>query len=626
MTIRGSRTAAAGIGAASAGMDVAFTISAFLLGQPKFLFLVALVMAAQLFAVLNLLSPVSLSTEGGEIIYRARWRQRRLALSEIATCTLVGGSWVFSASSGAQLLTVQILRFKADDIAVFCGQAGISLTAPVDRPVDQRRRDVRSAKNTRAWGVGLGVVLLGGSMLMIYAQFGAQDAMRRYQAAPTCTQAAPTTSTCRLQTSARVTSVERHSTYATLHLTPLTSGGDYLVALDYPNPSTGDVVDVEVWSGKVVLVSGRKSGGNPTLDPNLNLNGLIAIPSLFALICLVGAGIGQYQLVTARAGLRAAAGAEVGSVGPVEKINPDATIPASNLPPCGILHQPKELLYVHEDPRTVTTAIVVTSVVAAVLLAGLVALAVYISPPIFGGIAAVGLVFYSIQLVGQLREIRFGGLFADDLHVGKVATDWLGRFERKVFDRTAVLEVTVETGKISVVGVDGSTLFWTSLLSASEMNRYADFLGVRVVRDVAPAPDGIAVPPVQTRIGVLPLPVRRAAGIMQAIGGLCVGLGLLNLVRIPGTPADRLGGLLLLLGALCVYGGILYVLGLMLARGRPHSRELAVFGGGAATAGFLASWFVATGNPMVVAVMAVLMVPVYLLSLYWLRKPGESRP
>ena len=174
-------------------------------------------------------------------------------------------------------------------------------------------------------------------------------------------------------------------------------------------------------------------------------------------------------------------------MGPVEKINPDATIPASNLPPCGILHQPKELLYVHEDPRTVTTAIVVTSVVAAVLLAGLVALAVYISPPIFGGIAAVGLVFYSIQLVGQLREIRFGGLFADDLHVGKVATDWLGRFERKVFDRTAVLEVTVETGKISVVGVDGSTLFWTSLLSASEMNRYADFLGVRVVRDVAPA-------------------------------------------------------------------------------------------------------------------------------------------
>ncbi|TMC81416.1 MAG: hypothetical protein E6J08_07670, partial [Chloroflexi bacterium] len=164
MTIRGSRTAAAGIGAASAGMDVAFTISAFLLGQPKFLFLVALVMAAQLFAVLNLLSPVSLSTEGAEIIYRARWRQRRLALSEIATCTLVGGSWVFSASSGAQLLTVQILRFKADDIAVFCGQAGISLTAPVDRPVDQRRRDVRSAKNTRAWGVGLGVVLLGGSM------------------------------------------------------------------------------------------------------------------------------------------------------------------------------------------------------------------------------------------------------------------------------------------------------------------------------------------------------------------------------------------------------------------------------------------------------------------------------
>ena len=84
--------------------------------------------------------------------------------------------------------------------------------------------------------------------------------------------------------------------------------------------------------------------------------------------------------------------------------------------------------------------------------------------------------------------------------------------------------------------------------------------------------------------------------------------------------------MLLLLGALCVYGGILYVLGLMLARGRPHSRELAVFGGGAATAGFLASWFVATGNPMVVAVMAVLMVPVYLLSLYWLRKPGESRP
>jgi hypothetical protein len=608
-------------------MLVVLALSAVLLRQPSLLTLLAFVVAAEVYAVAMLLRPMSLSVEGSELVYRGTRSEKRISRSEIASCQQVGQGWAFSDSAGAQLLTVQSLRFNETAISALCSQAGIAYNGPSQRPVDKALRDLSSGKGIRAWGVGLGLVFVIGTGGLIYVQFHSQQTIRQYEAAPTCTNGAPGTATCRLQTRARVTSIERRQTYAVLHMTLLNSGGDYVADLSYPNPNTDDLVEVEVWSGQVTVVNGRPTGNNPQRDPNANLNGAIGVVALFGFVCVVMAAAGQYQVTRTRAAVRVAAGAESGSARPVEKVHPDTTMHGVDLPPCGILHQPKEQLYLHEDPRNVRTAIVIASVVFAVLLAGLVALAIYVSVPIFGGLAVLLGVFYAIQLVGQLRELRFGGLYADDLHVAKITTDWLGRFERKVYDRTAVLEVKIEPGIITVLGVDGSTLFWTGFLSASDMDRYADFLGARVVREAPPVQqDAIAVPPTRTPVGVLPLNVRRAAGIMQAIGALCVGLGVFNVISLARTPAERRGGLLLLLAGLVAYGLVVWALGYMLARGRPHSREFAVFGGGGATAGFLAGCFVIAGNAMVVGLIAVVLVPFYLVAVYWVRKPSESRP
>lgn len=626
MTIRATRTAVAAISGVSAFLDLVMGASVLLLGKPQLFYLLAFLVAAQLFAIITLLGPTSLSLEGDELVFRRGGRVKHIPRSEVATCKQVGSSWVFSNSAGAQVLTLQMIRFADTDVAAFCGQAGIGLSGASMEPVDKLRREISAGKVNRAWGVIFAVVLLAATGGLMYWQLHVQDNLKRYEAAPACTQSAPSTSSCRLQTQARVTSVEPHAADTTVHLSLITSGADYIAAVDNPGPGRGDVVAVEVWDGEVTKVNGHDTARNPARDPNLNLNGAIAIPALFALIAVVAAAIGEYQVVTAGARLRAAAGKEAGRMGAVNPVRPDTKVFGLELPPCGVQHQPKETLFVHEDPKRMMSAIVITSVIAAVLLAGLVAGAIYISFPIFGVIAVLLLAFYAVQMISGRRELRFAGLYADDLHVGRITTDWIGRKDSRIFDRSSVLEVTVGTGKITVVGTDGSTLFWTTLVSPPDMERYAQFLGVRVIHEVSPAQqDSIAVPPVETPMGVLSLPVRRAAGIMQAFGGLFVGLAVVNLIRIPGAPADRRTILLVLLAALGIYGAILYVLGLLLARGRRHSRELAVFGGGAATAAFIVCWVVVVGNPVVAWIVGLLLVPLFGLAVYWLRPANQSK-
>ena len=626
MTIRSTRQAALSVGFIGAIATVAFGISALVFGQPRFFYLLGFLVLAVLFAVVRLLVPMTLSLEGDQLLYSSGPRTRRSARSEVTGCKQVGTSWVFSDAAGAQLLVLPGIRFKDADVVAFCNQAGIALTAASQRPVDKLRRDMRTAKGNRAFGLGLGVILLAATAGLVYVQLHAQDNLSRYRAAPACADALPATTSCRLQTQARVTSVEPHSTFTTLHVTLVKFGGDYGFAYDHPGPKTGDVVDVELWNGEVTRLSGQDTEYNPALDPNAHLNGLLAVPLLFALICLGVAGYGQYVVMSSTAKLRVAASAEIGTAGPVYQVHPDAAIAGLELPPCGVMHQPKEQFFAHVDPKAERQGVAILLVLAVIVLAVLLPLAFLVSAPIFGGIAVLGLAWLALELYGESREHRIGGIYADDLHVAKITT-MFGRVVRKVFPRSAVLEVSIGT-RINIVGTNGSTLFYSGMISGEDMERYAAFLGCRVVRDTPPAqPDSIATPPVRTSMGVLPLRVRRAAGIMQTIGALLVVLGVVNVIRLSSTPADRRAIAIGLLASLVVYGLILYGLGLMLARGLPRARELTLAIGGATTAAFLVSTALFTGTLVFSAIFAVLLLSIYGVTVYLLRDAdlGRSR-
>lgn len=622
MTIHGSRRAAAGVALAGVAVLVVVGLSALLLREPRFLLLVGLLAAIQLAVVLWLLRPTALSFDGTDVIYRVGGRETRTACSDIASCALIGRGWVFSDSAGAQLLSLPALQFTETDVAAFCKRSRLDLRTPPPRPLDQRRRDVSSAKVTRAMGLILTLPLLIFAAFAIWASYSAQDALSRYQSAPACAEGAQTTSTCRLQTQARVTSTEAHQTSTDLHLTRIGAGGDYVAAVRNPSAlTTGDVVNVEVWSGKVTRLEGKDTLGNPEVNPNLNIVGVVGVIGLFAALSLGMAVAGHLQLKSARAGLRAVATAEGGSVGPVQAVHPDAAITASGLPPCGIAHQPKEVFFAHWDPKVERTGLVVVLVVAAVVLAVLALLAVKVSVPIFGGLAALGVAWLGLNLFGEWRERRVGGVFADDLHVGKTTTS-NGRLVRKVYERTSVLQCTIESRLLTVVGVDGSTLFWTGGLASQDVDRFVAFLGCRTVRDAPPEqPDPIASAAVKTPLGVLPLRVRRAAGLMQSIGGLMLGLAVINVLRFLGLSAALRLQALELLASMAVYGGAMVWSGLRLARGRPHSREAALIGGGIATVFLLVVQFVVFANLALSAILTVVTLPIYGLVFSWLRKP-----
>jgi hypothetical protein len=634
VTIQGSRRPAALIALGVVAIFVVLAISAVLLKQPELLLILVIIAPVQLVFLLLQMRPISLTFDGADVVYRAGGRETRTPRSEIATCALVGrGTWVFSNSAGAQLVSLSGLRFTQAAVAAFCKQAGLNLTAPPIRPIDQSRKDIRSAKTTRAFGVGLTLILLIAAGLAIFTSVRAQDALHRYQSAPVCAEGASTTSTCRLQTQAQVTSTEPNGSQkasTNVHLTLLGGGGNYVANVASSDaPKTGDIVNVEVWNGHLTRLGSLKTSRNPELDPTLNPVGVLVVVGLFAAGTFGSAVWAQLRLQSARASLRAAAAAESGSAAAIEAVHGDAPIDAAGMPPCGIDHHPKEVFFAHWDPKTERTGVIVAIVIAAVVLSALVLLAVYISIPIFGGIAALGLAWFGLQMVAAWREWHVGGVFADDLHVGKITTTSLtGRFVRKVYERKQVLQCNVDGSTLTVVGVDGSTLFWTAALARPDIDRFVAFVGSRTVIEEPPVqPDAIAAAPVMTPLGVLPLRVRRAAGVMQTFGGLMLVLGVINLVRLAGLSSGLRIHLLKVLVSMAVYGGAMMWLGWRLARGRPNSRQAALVGGGIATVFLLVAEFLSYTGPTdlyLFGILDVLALGAYGQVFYWLRKPATT--
>jgi hypothetical protein len=306
MTIRSTRNGAAIVGGAAAGWAILIVTCALLLRTPALLLLVALLVPVELIPIFMLLRPATVSVEGGDLVSRFGRGQTRVPISQIAGSTLNSRGWTFSDSSGKPLLSLSAIRFSGAEVVDFCAKAGINLSARSQRPIDKLQRSLGSGRSHRRFGVALSIVFLATIGWAAYAQYSARDSLQRYLAAPACTQAPPTTATCRLQAQAKVNSLDSHSGGQTLHLTLINEGGDYIAWLDNPVPNVGDVVEVEMWAGKVVRINGRRSGFDPNSSPSLNLGGIIAVLSLFALICMGTAVVGQYQLVRARAGLRAA--------------------------------------------------------------------------------------------------------------------------------------------------------------------------------------------------------------------------------------------------------------------------------------------------------------------------------
>lgn len=633
MTIQGSKRPAAQFAAAFAASLVVFVIASVLLRQPSLLLLLLLVAPIEVVFVLMQLRPVSLTFDGADIIRRGSGSETRTPRSEIATCSLVGQVWVFRNSVGAQLLSLPVLRFTQADVAEFCKQAGLNLGTPPVRPIDQSRKNITSAKAMRALGVGMTFLFLLGAAGSIWLSLSAQDALRRYQSAPACTDGGSSTSTCRLQTQAQVTGTElygSHKASTDVRLTLTGSGAHYTANVANSGaPNTGDVVDVEIWNGLVTRLGAIDTSANPRLNPNLDIVGVVVVIGLFALLAF-GLAVGSHlQLRSARANVRAATAAESGSAGPVHAVHADTPIDAAGLPPCGIDHHPKEVFFAHWDRKTERTGVLIASVISAVVLAVLVLAMVYISVPIFGGITALGLAWFGFSALGTWREWNVGGVFADDLHVGKITSStWVGRLVRKVYERTSVLQCNVDGQMLTVVGVDGSTLFWTGALAPKDIDRFVAFVGrPEVVAERPVQPDPIAAPPVETPLGVLPLRVRRAAGVMQTLGGLMLALGALNLVRLAGLSADLRIHLLELLGAMALYGGAMLWLGRRLARGRPNSREGALIGVGLTTALLFVLEFAFYTGPTDLFLFATLDVVALGFGgqvFYWLRKPAGA--
>jgi hypothetical protein len=290
------------------------------------------------------------------------------------------------------------------------------------------------------------------------------------------------------------------------------------------------------------------------------------------------------------------------------------------LPRCGVDHNPKQEFFAREEPKQQITGVLILTVIVAGPMAAFVLFAIAFSQWIFGLIAALGLAFYAYQLIFAWRESRVGGVFADDQHIGRIDMGWTGE-RRKVYDRNAVNEVRIERGRLTVLGRDGSTLFASSMFSEKDMKQFADFVGEKVVEVAAPPARGLAVAAVETPQGVLPLSVRRAAGLLQAVGGVILGVAVINVpLRLAFLPESRWGFAFEVLGAFMVFGAVYLVLGIRLGRGLPRSREMAIAGSWLATGALLAAALYLTGNLTFTGVMALLFVPFAAVVTYWLRK------
>ncbi|HEV2217458.1 MAG TPA: hypothetical protein VGV88_07785 [Candidatus Dormibacteraeota bacterium] len=310
MTINGSRQTAVAVASIGAGLSVFLAVIALLIGVPQLLFGVLILVAIFGLSAAFLALPVSLSLEGDDVIYRSGRSQERYPRSEVARCALAqsgsSAGWVFSNQAGARLFAINAWRFQDTDVFAFCARAGITWDGPSMRPVDRLSRDIRSA----GWSLGIGLVaggvFLASAGLSAWSQSTARDDMARYRIAPPCSQAAGGGPSCRLETQARVTSVDAGNYNATIHVTLVPGGGDYRTRLTLPSPRVGDVVAVELWSGRVTLVAERDTTDNPADNPNLNINGVVAGFALFALGSFGLAFFGWNSLSRSRKRMRAA--------------------------------------------------------------------------------------------------------------------------------------------------------------------------------------------------------------------------------------------------------------------------------------------------------------------------------
>jgi hypothetical protein len=308
MTIKSSRAVAAATAFLGLTILGVLYLASVATGQPALLWVGGLFAAILLGMVLFFMPPTSLTFDGTDLVYRVRRRETRIARDKITNCALAGQWWVFNDASGAPILRLPTFQFNPAQVTAFCNKVGLGGFAPRS-PVEQGRKDVTSAKSTRAGGVVLTVLVLFIMGFSIWLAVSAQDAYTRYRAAPIC-EGASTASTCRLQTQARVTSSEENRSSTTLHLSLVGSGGDYIAAVRKSEaPNIGDVVGVEVWNGKVTRLRETDTLGNPEINPNLNDQWVLAVWLLFLAPGVAFAVVGHLQLKSARARLQAAAAA-----------------------------------------------------------------------------------------------------------------------------------------------------------------------------------------------------------------------------------------------------------------------------------------------------------------------------
>lgn len=621
VTIRAGKRGAVSIlvvGGVTMGLTA---VAALLMSDAGLLRLVGLCAVPLGLAALAFLLPISLTDEGGELVLRSTGKTTRVRTTDIARCAQVGARWIFSDASGAQLLSLPGLRFDAADVAALCQAARIEFQGPSLQPVDKLRAAVRSA-----WGwivIGLVVVIFfGGLAVVIYfLQTGARDTLSRYHAAPLCSRLNPASASCRTQAQARVVAATPDRSEIKVDLA-VEGAGTYTAWLrNQTAPNVDTTVDVELWNGKVTVIDGKETIDNPEQNPNLTEQNLFGVLGLFILAGLAALGYGWLALSRTRSKLRQAAAVATGFTGSVHQVHPDMSIPGAALPPCGVAHYPKEVLYLPWDRSLYRKGVISALVVALPIVAVLILLAILVSAPIFGTLAALGVGYLALDMFGDWRARKVSGVFADDLHVGKISSA-NGRIVRKVFDRKAVLECVSGT-RFSVVGVDGSTLFWATLLTDTEIDQFVQFVGCRLVNDKpAQQPDSIAVAAIPTPIGVLPLRVRRAAGVMQSAAGLVIGLSIINIpLLLPRIPAERRLFSVELLASLLLYGAIYFLLGWRLAKGRPWSREASLIGGAGATGFLVVSMLLIGLTFQELAVFAGMALGLYALIFYWLREP-----
>jgi hypothetical protein len=309
MTIKSSRAVAAAIALLGVIVLVMLYPASIATGQPALLWLGGIFAALILATLLFLLRVTSLTFDGTDLVYRVRGRETRIARDRVTSCALAGQWWVFSDASGTPILRLPTLQFSVAQVTAFSNRVGLRGFAQPLSPLERSRKDVKSAKSTRAFGVVITFTVLLIIAFSIWLTISAQDAFNRYHAAPTC-EGASTASSCRLQTQARVTRTDEDRSSITLHISLIGSGGDYIASVNKAGaPSTGDVVSVEVWSGKVTKVGDSESLGNPDRNPNLNHYWILSAWLLFLVPAVAFAIAGHLQLRSARARLRVAAAA-----------------------------------------------------------------------------------------------------------------------------------------------------------------------------------------------------------------------------------------------------------------------------------------------------------------------------